>query len=238
MWENSENIYTECKDGNMSYCISSAPNCAAINNLHYSVIRSDSTNSSLVSSSSTSDATTVESTTINNFSSPLTGIHQKVANIDSHTKINDSIKDLEDFIDGLVNKGQHCNKDNKEIPNIHLMYERIIYELKSEIEFLRNFTQTNESLLKDEIGFLRGELLTKNNLINMLVSSSINVNEFRKEKDTKKICNNPRNVLIDKHQKLEPIDNTSSYNNDNSNNNNNKIIIIVVIIIVVIFILT
>ena len=63
---------------------------------------------------------------------------------------------------------------NKPEPNIHIMYERIIFELKSEIKSLRKIVEKTESSLKDENMFLRDRLKVNDNLIETLIHQNRN----------------------------------------------------------------
>lgn len=94
---------------------------------------------------------------------------QPATNTNSHSKINESIRDLERFIDELLNRP--CTRENSVATqqSVHLLYERIIYELKSEMKLLRDVNESTEGVLKDEIEYLRGELHGRNQLINQLV---------------------------------------------------------------------
>ena len=93
--------------------------------------------------------------------------------ISPQRKTSDEIKDLERFIDQMSAKDE---------TNAIRLYERMALELKAEVSFLRklnqatlfqdvSMNQASNSILRDEIMYLRRELQTKNNFIKLLVSS-------------------------------------------------------------------
>ena len=55
-------------------------------------------------------------------------------------------------------------------PNVLSLYEQRIFDLKSEVMFLRKLTSSNNTLLMEEIKFLRDELHSKNDVIGHLAS--------------------------------------------------------------------
>ena len=84
----------------------------------------------------------------------------------------DDIEQLEGFIDKMMDKIEDMIMKEPSA-NIISLYEQRIFDLKSEILFLRKLTSSNNTLLKDEIHFLRNELNAKNNLIHQLTINKL-----------------------------------------------------------------
>lgn len=82
----------------------------------------------------------------------------------------DEIKELEHFIDSMGFKARY--KDNGET-NLHLMYERIILIMKSEIKSLRKLIDNDNSSLRDEINFLRDRIIVKDALIEGFLNDGV-----------------------------------------------------------------
>lgn len=92
----------------------------------------------------------------------------------------EDIDKLEEFIDKMMDKLDDVVI--REPPaSIISLYEQRIFDLKSEILFLRKLTSSNNTLLQDEIRFLRDELEAKNSLIKQLSSQLTTTHKSNEE---------------------------------------------------------
>ena len=92
----------------------------------------------------------------------------------------DSIKNLEDFIDRMLKKKTSCGENKKS--KIYFLYERNIFDLKSEISYLRSLSLERNNQLKAELKFLRKELREKNSLVESLIKSHVTHIDFNTTK--------------------------------------------------------
>lgn len=77
---------------------------------------------------------------------------------------------LEKFIDHMMDRLDDFIMSKDPDGNILSFYEQRIFDLKSEVLFLRKLTTSNNTLLLDEVRFLRNELDSKNNIIKQLTN--------------------------------------------------------------------
>ena len=90
-----------------------------------------------------------------------------------YRKANGSIErnggDFNKYLDDLNDK--NCINSGKS-PTLNLMYERIIFQMKSEIVFLSKLVESTKVSLRDEVNFLREQLLSKDRFIESFTSNN------------------------------------------------------------------
>ena len=128
----------------------------------------------------------------------------------------ETIEDLEKFIDGLNHQAHFSNKPE---PTIHIMYERIIFELKSEIKSLRKIVEKTESSLKDENMFLRDRLKVNDNLIETLIHQNINNDPLIEQRDNNYLKHPSFN-----NKQLTQLNDENKIHVENNRKSNNKTI--------------
>ena len=161
MWEleNSNRIYIQGKRRSRIYRHTSS-DTKNVNDLscipHYDMNQTLSTNKSSLT----------DSTVTNSDSS-----HKKQSVTKKSTKSTDdqNVNNFDLCIDGLAYDLHFDGKKSDE--NIHLMYEKIIFQLRSEIKLLKDLNQSKDSLIQQEILFLKSEFENLNNAVNNWVNS-------------------------------------------------------------------
>ena len=151
---NDELIQNRGREGNISYFLTEATNAHKENPIVYNSERKgDVSNLNLADKSS------------DHFEESAFSQHDdKSIEILEET---DSIKFVEHYIDEMAVKFR------KGKPDIYLLYERMIIELKAQIDLIKSSQLDTISILKEEINYIRNELQSKNDLIATLLSTQI-----------------------------------------------------------------
>ena len=118
------------------------------------------------------------------------------------TPFNDPIADLESFM-ANVNCDADFEKDKiKPNPsfNVNLFYERLIIDLRSEINFLRDQLNKRDDFYRDEVTFLRNQFSNLQTRFKLK-----NSDDFSNEKQTDKVYNERPNMTSTKEINETPI---------------------------------